>query len=75
MGAEKQQIFSYLCKYGSGRKLGFLDDGSHGLVAADSKVGDQNCYFLRTEFPYFLQKVGRSKYVAVGEACEYIIGV
>ena len=74
-GSEKEQIFQYLWLYGSGRKLGFLDDGSYGLVPGDSKVGDQICYFPRTTFPYVLRKVGRGKYVAVGEACKYTISV
>ncbi|TVY41418.1 Heterokaryon incompatibility protein 6,OR allele [Lachnellula subtilissima] len=67
------QIHSHLRRVGVGRKLGFLEDGSQGLLPADTMIGDEICYFRRTSFPYVLRKASKDTdtYFLVGEACEY----
>ena len=65
-----QRIHENLRKYGVGRKLAFMTNGSIGLVPGDAKQGDEICSFKNTAYPYVLRKVGEGEYVVVGESCE-----
>jgi len=65
-----QRIHQNLRKYGVGRKLAFMTNGSIGLVPGDAKDGDEVYSFKNTAYPYVLRKVGKGEHVVVGESCE-----